>query len=615
MQIQKICRTKWWLAWFLKIDNQNLKAQYYATASKGNKVQLWNESISFQYTPVVYGRDPFYGLAYDFERDYIYVGTDDGQMIVWNVKNNTQIKSFKEKSAVFCIAKVNSTLVVIAYDYFLVFISGYDLSNRTELREGAFGKIRALKVLENENKILIGAADKNSIFLYCLINLKILDQIDLASSIITIDAINRDFIVSECDKLYVCIHTITNTSTFNQVQKSLSLDTNILAIKIINEKSVFLGCLLYLGFWNVSNNKVIQLKSNYEVPFLEKLSSDKIGAINLQGNLDVWSISSLSFIETLKNDNNLVFAFIFIPSTFQSNIISNTIKPSTSTSTLGTSSSTTIPSTTSTTSSTTIPSTTSTTSSTSTTTVSQSITSSMTTSTTKPTQTTSTNINFFSDPTASSNNPITINPTSTSPTNLNTITTISNSLSTATTSSTSFITTTSSTIPITFSSSITNILKPNTTTTSFSQTSTTSSLTYSFIFSTTTSTTTLSTITTSSSSHTSSTPSSTTGTTSSSTNSITSSTTTSSTSTEGTLKNSSMATSTTLISSPEITDKTIFFTSNLNPTALTTSFPSSTFFPSKILTSTTSFDFSSLSQILNASMSSNPFFTDFINKT
>ena len=314
-------------------------AQNYVTSSNVALLQLWNKNTSVNL--IDNGKNQFSGLEYDAERGYIFAGADT--LIVWDIKNNKQVISHVEKGAVYCIAKVNSTLVLLGYDYYLVFLKGDNIT-REELRV-TLGKVRSLKVLEQENKVLVGSLDKQSIFLFCLIKRVELSNIDLRNAILALDSIGRDFIVSQCYTSFVCVHNLTVKDTFVEVKRSLNIGTknDIFAIKIINERSVFLGCTLYLGFWNVTDNNVIQLRKtagvNYQVSIFDLLDNERIGAINAQGNLDVWSISSLSYLETLKNDNNLVYAFKVITPMVQLNsnnislVINQTNTPTITTST------------------------------------------------------------------------------------------------------------------------------------------------------------------------------------------------------------------------------------------------------------------------------------------
>ncbi|CAF0913404.1 unnamed protein product, partial [Brachionus calyciflorus] len=240
------------------------RAQYFAFYYDDDYIVLWNKSAS--YMKNFYNKkSKIHSLIYDPDVNFIYGGSDKKEITRYSLETNTFSPISSESKTVYEVGKINKTHLVCCYEDG---ISIRPINGGTSFRiftSSQFGKLRAMKLLDQEQKILLGSEDQKALILYCIIQNNILINLPLASNILAIDTLDKNFIVTECYGDFVCLHSLISNNTEFSLLKKIKLKTKIFAIKIINEKYILLGGEKIFALWNLTTNRALGLtKTDYK---------------------------------------------------------------------------------------------------------------------------------------------------------------------------------------------------------------------------------------------------------------------------------------------------------------------------------------------------------------
>ena len=122
--------------------------------------------------------------------------------------NNTH-RTFLSSVSVHAILFLNSTHFMTGSTNILVIYRFFDGTNQT-LSDG-FGFISDMKILERNYMVLI-ATNSSKIIVFDLINVKFFFNLMIPSHIVSIDCLNRNFIVAQCDNSNICLLYLISTS-------------------------------------------------------------------------------------------------------------------------------------------------------------------------------------------------------------------------------------------------------------------------------------------------------------------------------------------------------------------------------------------------------------------
>ncbi|CAF0829354.1 unnamed protein product, partial [Brachionus calyciflorus] len=277
------------------------KAQYFAVYTEDGFLRLWNQSAEYQ-SHLYFTDKKINSLIYDPDVNCIYGGSDKNEITRFSFETNTFSQISNESKSVNEVGKINSTHLVGCYDGEISIRPINGGKSFKIFTSDQLGKLRAMKLLNQEQKILLGSEDKQTLILYCLIQNNILVNLPLGSGILAIDTLNKNFIVSECHVDYVCLHSLKSEINEFSLLKKIRLKTKIFAIKIINERFVLLGGDKIFALWNVTMNRAFGLtKTDYKVRFLEIITNETFIAALDDGSIDVWSFVPIKIFNGIRN--------------------------------------------------------------------------------------------------------------------------------------------------------------------------------------------------------------------------------------------------------------------------------------------------------------------------
>ncbi|CAF0795804.1 unnamed protein product [Brachionus calyciflorus] len=149
------------LVFSLEVSN----AQLYVTSTGGGVVDLWNTSSIWR--TIRNSSSAIKVLEYDSVKKYLYAGSENGIVNIWDLDRNLLVKTWNENGNIISIKKINMTHLSLIANNQLVIVSELNYS-RKQFGLGSGYQLDTLNIIENENKILIGSGNKKTLSIFCL---------------------------------------------------------------------------------------------------------------------------------------------------------------------------------------------------------------------------------------------------------------------------------------------------------------------------------------------------------------------------------------------------------------------------------------------------------------
>ena len=165
-----------------------------------------------------------------------------------------------------------------------------------------------MKFLKEENLVLIGT-NSSKIVVFDLWTLKYVFNPMNASKMMSIDCLNREFSVAQCDINKICLFSVNLTKSL-QVTKIFNFNQSctIFSIKIINQTFIVFGIEIVserisrIGMWNLEFDEVKQMIEPTQV--LE-VFDHKTLVYEKRGNIKLANLTNFSNDTSLGNLGNV----------------------------------------------------------------------------------------------------------------------------------------------------------------------------------------------------------------------------------------------------------------------------------------------------------------------
>ncbi|RNA26698.1 hypothetical protein BpHYR1_042299 [Brachionus plicatilis] len=249
---------------------ENFAFQFAVGLNKKTEIRT-NDSLDSSYL----SQDIVQSLDFDIENNLLMGGDKHKNIFIISIDTSIYREKTMEKDCSESVISINKTHLVAGCDKSIIFFNKSDLDKYDEILSDDFG------------------SDQGDITIFDLENQKHLKNGNIANKILDIDALERDFVVSQCNQKCICSFEINQTNYLVE-KKKLQFDKEI--------KVVF-GGDTFLYLWILHNSSKLSFVVNEKVWGLDVFSSliiasghEKRGELYFSSNvvLNVYCMESLT---------------------------------------------------------------------------------------------------------------------------------------------------------------------------------------------------------------------------------------------------------------------------------------------------------------------------------